>query len=462
PEARTQLTRKIAATQGVRGEATIERIKLLNGRSPVAVTGADSERLHALDGKIEAASQRLDALKAKRRAVNELHGDRWLDRLEVDVLTGGAIGVPGVFSGSIAGGFSMGDADRNTGMREAGLIAYAMPALSIGGYGKIDLGYSRQNGLALSGGGGADFLGLWGGPGGHSWGNKFAGGFWFPQVLNVGAGYGVHNEKPYGAFILGTFWPPFSNAAARLDIVVRHPSFALSATRGAEAFRRLSESKLVVEGKKFFDKVGGVASDAVSPITTRVTEFSSDVSFDRRVRRASLGLSPSASVAFADGLRTLQQGDTERLGDVKKALEHAALEHPEHGATQSLLAALAMELGEQEPALNHAERALGLAAKAEDPQELHDARDNFVKIALAQRNFDRAWPVLEAWISDPKAPNSGLDAKLHLTRWLAANGRAQEAKQIAEGLAFEHPYSFEAQNMLSDVTKDRPTAEAPT
>lgn len=176
---------------------------------------------------------------------------RWLDDLEFDVLVGGSAGVPGLCVASVMGGVCTGDADTDTGRRERNLTGYVMPAIAIGGYGKLDADYSRRQGLRVSGGGGIDFFGVWGGPGGQSWGNIFAAGAGIPLVINVGAGYGVKDGQPYGALILSTYWPPFSTTAVRVDTVARHPALAVAAKRIATRFKGLLNSRFIACGRGF-------------------------------------------------------------------------------------------------------------------------------------------------------------------------------------------------------------------
>ncbi|MEM6533342.1 MAG: hypothetical protein AAF654_11995 [Myxococcota bacterium] len=460
PSARKVLTRQIAATQGVRGEATIERIKLLSGRGPESLGATERTRLDQLDAQIDAASQRLDALKSKRKTVNAIAGDRWLDRLEVDVLAGGAIGIPGIASGSIAGGASMGDADRNTGMREYGLIAYAMPAVFVGGYGKVDLGYSRSEGTKLSAGGGVDFLGFWGGPGGDTWGNTFAGGFWSPMILNIGAGYGKSreaNDEPYGAFILGTFWPPGSPAAARLDIVVRHPSFAAPATWTADKYRELFESETLTNGREWLSKRSEWASEKLRPLADSVGALS----FTVRSKLAARGLPESESSSFINALRVLQDNDDSDLTATVLELREVIQRHPEHFSSRAVLSALLLRADRADEALATTKETIEAAQSLGDAAALNDARKNYMAIALLESEYERAQPVLMEWLADPK-PHSLVDAQTNTVHWLFAQGREQEAKQIAEGLAFEHPFAVEVQHLLAVVTRDRPTAEVPT
>lgn len=305
PLDRKQLTRLVSQVQGDRGAATLDRVRLLDGRAPEDLDGAERKTLTQLDRKVAGASRRLDDLKAARAGVNAVRGERWLDKLEIDVLAGGAVGVPGFFSGSAIAGVAVNEADPTTGAREKGALAYVMPAFSVGGYGKLDVRYTRSEGVKVSGGGGADFFGVWAGPGGRSWGNIFAGGFWLPQIINLGVGYGIEDERPYGALILSTFWPPFSTAAGRVDTVVRHPSLALGAERGAEIVRKVSESDFIQGGHRALETAGGWVKGALRPIVGPVRKALDERRNAGELKRLAHGLPESMHHRLDQALRAM-------------------------------------------------------------------------------------------------------------------------------------------------------------
>ncbi|HJL43620.1 MAG TPA: hypothetical protein RMG48_20100 [Myxococcales bacterium LLY-WYZ-16_1] len=476
PLDRRKLTDLIAETQGERGRATLQRVMLLDGRTSDSLTEDEAKRLGDLDRSIRALSSRLDELKDARRGVNDVNGRRWLDQLEVDVLVGGAVGVPGVFSGSVMGGVQVDEADPTTGRREMGVAGYAMPAMSVGGYGKLDVRYDRAEGLGISGGGGADFLGIWGGPGGKSWGNVFAGGIWVPQVINVGAGYGVDDGRAYGALILGTFWPPFSTASGRVDAVVRHPGLAVGAEVAAEMVRNLSESALVSGGKELFSRAAEWLGQGLRPVIEPVTDTVREARFRVKADSAARGLPKDAGDRFIDCLRVMQ-GPSERTrpaagqdaeglaashqDDVKRMLpdlQAVAANHPEHLEAQLLLSAAHHLVGQGDAALEAAERGIRVADGRSDRKATEQTRENYVGLALSHGKHAEAWPVLQDWLAE----SPGLRPRLHLVTWLAGQGREQEAKQLAEALVYENPRSFEAQRALAAVTGTAPTAQVST
>lgn len=470
PLDRRRLTQLISKAQGARGAATLDRVRLLDGRSPAALTEPEQRTLAQLDRRIAGASQRLDELKQARAGVNAVRGERWLDKLEVDVLVGGAIGVPGIFSGSVMAGVTVNEADPDTGAREKGLAGYVMPAFSVGGYGKLDVSYTRTEGVGVSGGVGADFLGVWGGPGGRSWGNVFAGGLWIPQVVNVGAGYGVRDDEPYGALILSTFWPPFSTAAGRVDTVVRHPGLAWGAERGAELVRQLADSEVIKQPKAWISAIGDWIGHGLRPAMTAL----SDARFSLRANRAGDGLKDEDLATFVECLRILEGPDAgvrARAGDdperalalyrgavdrILPDLEALATKNPDHLQTAVLLAGAY-------GVIDAPERAVATATKAFDDANGTDrrgaARALVVKTALAFGDHGAAWPPLKEWLKDD---GDALEPNLHLVEWLAAQGRTQEAKQLAEGLLHEHPRAFSVQNTLAQVTKRPAEAEVST
>lgn len=462
PLDRAKLTKLISAEQGRRGELTLQRIRLLDGRVPSELPKAERTELADIGRRTRASSARLDELKAARAGVNAVRGERWLDKLEVDVLAGGAVGIPGVFSGSMMGGVSVNEADAVTGAREKGVAGYVMPAFSVGGYGKLDVSYTRSEGTRVSGGGGVDFLGVWGGPGGRSWGNVFAGGLWLPQVLNLGVGYGIDEQRPYGALILSTFWPPFSTASARVDTVVRHPALAVGAERGAELVRDLAESKFIQGGRDLMGRAGSWVKDALRPALEPATKALAERRFEAKLDEAAHGLPASARRSFGLALRALE-GTTEgthgsdegsreaHVARVRAELPHlreTAAEHGEHLPTQILLGSLEAMLGEGSKAVATAQSALERAEASTDPDQIRSARRFLVDTALAFGAHDAAWPALSAWLSGGKE----LDPKLRLVQWLSGQGRGQEAKQLAEGLLHAHPRSFAVQNALTGVT----------
>ena len=477
PLERKQLTKLIAQTQGDRGKATLDRVRLLNGRKPETLGGEEQAKLARLDQKIEVTSARLDELKEARAGVNAVKGNRWLDQLEADVLVGGAVGIPGIFSGSAMAGVSVNEADRTTGMREKGVAAYVMPALSVGGYIKLDAAYTRAEGAGFSAGGGADFLGIWGGPGGRSWGNIFAGGVWIPQIINVGVGHGVKDGEAYGALILSTFWPPASSAAARVDTVVRHPGLALGAERSAELVQALAESSFVKGGKKTLNAVGGWFGDRLRPITSPLKAGAKRAAFDFKANKAAKGLENEAHrELFINSTRALTEpsaaaraaanGDAEKLislhqEDIRRmlpALETVAEQNPEHAQTQFLLSAAYQVLEDSHKAVAASAQGLKAAQASGNQRAIGKARDNFMQTALANGAFEEAWPALDAWLQE----GDQLQSKLYLVQWLDGQGRNQEAKQLAEGLAYENPRSFPAQRALADVTSAPPVAQVET
>lgn len=476
PLDRAKLTDLIGETQHARADATEARLRLLDGRRPSSLSPDEGKALTKIDTKLASTSTRLDELKAVRAGVKIVRGDRWLDRLEVDVLAGGSVGVPGVFSGSAMGGVNVDQADPTTGRREKGIIGYAMPAFSVGGYGKLDLSYSRAEGFGVSGGGGADFLGVWGGPGGDSWGNVFAGGIWVPQVINGGIGYGVDDDEAYGAFILSTFWPPFSPASARVDLVVRHPGFAGGAERGAEMVRKLSESSFIQGGKDALATAASWIGNALEPVFDPVQDTAREMGLQVRGRRAASGL-PSADVkTFLDALRTLSSpsdaaqeaaaGSPKALLDLHRAdvravlptLESLLADNPGHVESWFLLSSAQHALGDGPAAVDAAEKGWHAAQATDDPQDAEDARTAFIETAIAHGELDRVWPTLNDWLGE----SAGLAPRLLLVKWLGAQNRNVEAKQIAEGLAHTNPHSFPAQRALAAATGASPTAEVPT
>lgn len=475
PLDRAKLTDLIGETQHARGAATEARLRLLDDRSPKQLSPEDREALAKVDAELVATSARLEELKSARAGVNAVRGERWMDRLEVDVLAGGALGVPGIFSGSAMGGVSLDEADPTTGRREKGIVGYAMPAFSVGGYGKLDVSYSRAEGFGVSGGGGADFLGVWGGPGGESWGNVFAGGIWVPQVINAGVGYGVDDGEAYGAFILSTFWPPFSPASARVDTVIRHPSFAVGAERGAEVVRKVSESAFIRGGKDLLTAAGEWIGDVSAPVFDPIQDAAREVALQIRGRRAAAGLGDADVGTFLDALRVLSAPSDEareagddpaalvalHRADVREILpklESLAANNPNHMESWFLLSSAQHVLGDGDAAVDAAERGWRAAQATDDPRDDDDARKAFVEIGIAHGQHERVWPTLDAWLGE----GAGLTPRLMLVEWLASQGRDQDAKQIAEGLAHAHPRSFAAQRSLAAVTSAPPTAQVPT
>ncbi len=476
PLERKKLTNLIAKTQEQRAAATEARLRLLDDKTPADLTPAEQTALEAIDVKLAATTARIEELADARAGVNAVRGHRWLDRLEVDVLAGGAVGVPGIFSGSAMGGVSLDEADPTTGRREKGLVGYAMPAFSVGGYGKLDVSYSRAEGFGVSGGGGVDFLGVWGGPGGESWGNVFAGGLWVPQVINAGVGYGTEDGEAYGAFILSTFWPPLSPAAGRVDTVLRHPSFAVGAQRGAELVKALSESAFIQGGRDLLSAAGSWLGDVTEPVFDPIQDAAKEISVQVRGRRAADGLEGDDVDAFIDALRVLSAPsdeareaageDPEKLLELHRADVRGVLgrltalveANPEHMESCFLLSSAHHVLGDSDAAVDAAELGWKAAQATEDPRDDENARRAYVQTAIAHGQHERVWPTLDDWLGE----GAGLVPRLLLVDWLAGQGRDEDAMRVAEGLASAHPRSFEAQRALARTSHKPPTAPVDT
>lgn len=479
PLSRRKLTSLVSKTQGIRGEATKLRVRLLDGRKPEQLSEKERETLTKLDKRIASTSNRLDELKAARAGVNAVEGGRWHDQMEVDVLTGFAKGIPGVISMSVMAGVSVNKADADTGWREVGIAGYAMPAANIGGYLKGDVSYTRSEGLKTSGGGGADFLGVWGGPGGDSWGTKFAGGLWLPQIINLGVGHGVDRDTgdDYGALILSTFWPPFSAASQRIDTVIRHPGLSEVAEKGGEMMDAIMQTAPLRGGRWLMSKCTDLLGACALPVLEGISKGYGFAKLETQLELASRGIDDEQHrQQFIDAARVIKRPSDEAIeaagDDPAKLLEAHAAEisaviddlreiheaHPSHVASGMMLSTALDAAGKGDEAIATAKNTLDATELPSNSVKRKATREGFVRIALKHGDYEAAWPALKEWLGE----GDSLKSKLAMVQWLGGQGRAQEAKQLAEGLVHDYRFSYEAKRSLAAVTDASPVAEVPT